>query len=422
MSQRKKRLALFVGLFGIFLCAFTAWRQWSNTLPEIETPTAQIPSPNAYDFYLKAAQAIVPPETGIDPIYDDVSIPRWQWKAHYPITRKESWLRQNASAMQLLREGLKHDCRIPLQEPTNRLAVSKSLRWAMRMLVIESHVHHERGNHAKAAASLLDTLQIGHDILRGGHAIHHLNSATLNSVAYSQMWKIIPDFSAAETHAIRKRLETIYAGRVPFVEFLRTDKYFVQKGFIDQLHREQTGQAPNAPSLPQQLQNFVLDVFMPRRMVFQNYTNYVDAFIVQAQKPYAAASPHLPVPDYALGRIYAPVYLRTRWNYARVETKIAFLITALALHTYRLERNSYPQKLEELIPRYLAEVPADPYGHGELLRYRLSGSNYTLYSISADGIDDGGKATQNEDKPKNTRGRYILNPESKGDFVAGINY
>ncbi|MCL5281827.1 MAG: hypothetical protein M1376_18170 [Planctomycetes bacterium] len=64
--------------------------------------------------------------------------------------------------------------------------------------------------------------------------------------------------------------------------------------------------------------------------------------------------------------------------------------TALAVERYRLASGKLPERLEELVPQYLNEVPSDPFD-GNPLRYRRVDPGYCLYSISEDGQDNGGK-------------------------------
>jgi hypothetical protein len=63
---------------------------------------------------------------------------------------------------------------------------------------------------------------------------------------------------------------------------------------------------------------------------------------------------------------------------------------AFALAAYRADHGSYPAKLADLKPKYVAEVPKDIFSEGELL-YRPEGTGYLLYSVGVNGKDDGGK-------------------------------
>lgn len=66
-------------------------------------------------------------------------------------------------------------------------------------------------------------------------------------------------------------------------------------------------------------------------------------------------------------------------------------IASLALAEFHRSHGHYPEKLEELVPKFLHHVPID-YGDRKALRYRrLDHDEYLLYSIGVDGKDDGGR-------------------------------
>ena len=61
--------------------------------------------------------------------------------------------------------------------------------------------------------------------------------------------------------------------------------------------------------------------------------------------------------------------------------------TARAVERYRVERRSVPESLEELVPRYLAAAPVDPWGRP--LVYSATGNSYRLSCLGADGAPGG---------------------------------
>jgi hypothetical protein len=63
---------------------------------------------------------------------------------------------------------------------------------------------------------------------------------------------------------------------------------------------------------------------------------------------------------------------------------------AVAVERYRLLEHRWPDTLEALVPRYLKEVPADPFD-GKPLRYHRTQEGVVVYAISLDRKDDGGK-------------------------------
>lgn len=73
--------------------------------------------------------------------------------------------------------------------------------------------------------------------------------------------------------------------------------------------------------------------------------------------------------------------------------RLELAVAALAVERYRLVRGSLPERLDELVPRFLPEVPPDPFD-GKALRYKHLDRGYTIYSVGPDGTDEGGKELQ----------------------------
>jgi hypothetical protein len=67
-----------------------------------------------------------------------------------------------------------------------------------------------------------------------------------------------------------------------------------------------------------------------------------------------------------------------------------FTALSLALAAHLHECGSYPASLAELCPKYIADVPKDPFSDGEFL-YRREEDGYLLYSVGRNGNDDGGR-------------------------------
>ncbi len=70
---------------------------------------------------------------------------------------------------------------------------------------------------------------------------------------------------------------------------------------------------------------------------------------------------------------------------------------AFALAAYRADHGSYPEKLGDLAPKYVAQVPKDLFTAADL-HYRREGAGYVLYSVGCNGKDDGGKSYEDRNE------------------------
>jgi hypothetical protein len=103
----------------------------------------------------------------------------------------------------------------------------------------------------------------------------------------------------------------------------------------------------------------------------------------------------------ALMRADEPRKLAVVWHTAQAQLRCA--LAALAIERYRLEQQRWPDKLEELVPRYLRVVPNDPFD-GKPLRLRRTKDGLVTYSVGPDFQDNGGAMD-------------LLNPQAPGTDV-----
>jgi hypothetical protein len=82
----------------------------------------------------------------------------------------------------------------------------------------------------------------------------------------------------------------------------------------------------------------------------------------------------------------------------RTETGRQLTDIALPLALYRAERGAYPDRLEQLVPKYLPAVPKDCYSDAAI-RYKREGTGYLLYSLGPNGKDDGGRGRHMDPPP-----------------------
>ena len=72
------------------------------------------------------------------------------------------------------------------------------------------------------------------------------------------------------------------------------------------------------------------------------------------------------------------------------------LQVTIAMRLHEEETDMLPARLQDLVPGYLPELPKDPFTGKELL-LKVGGESVTVYSVGANGVDDGGTLGGNED-------------------------
>ena len=95
-----------------------------------------------------------------------------------------------------------------------------------------------------------------------------------------------------------------------------------------------------------------------------------------------------------LSQVILPGLTHAQQAMVRNEAQLTEGATAAAIERYRLANGVPPAQLDDLVPAYLDDTPADPFDL-EPLRYRREGDSYVLYSIGENGVDDGGTTAEN---------------------------
>jgi hypothetical protein len=116
-----------------------------------------------------------------------------------------------------------------------------------------------------------------------------------------------------------------------------------------------------------------------------------------------------------------PIFYGIKFSETRRNVALKLLLLRLALQAYYAENGEYPQKLNDLTPKYLKSIPKDDFGRNQPFGYRLAGKKYVLWSIGPDGKDDKGSPILST-KPKRMANELVYaDRDSLGDWVAGVN-
>lgn len=94
-----------------------------------------------------------------------------------------------------------------------------------------------------------------------------------------------------------------------------------------------------------------------------------------------------------------PALIRIPIKAARAQAEVDLAFVACGLERYRLAEGHYPEKLDELVPRFAASLPHDII-NGEPLHYRRTDDGrFILYSVGWNEKDDGGTVASTKTNP-----------------------
>jgi hypothetical protein len=95
--------------------------------------------------------------------------------------------------------------------------------------------------------------------------------------------------------------------------------------------------------------------------------------------------------------MFFPNLTKAMRSACEAKARLVALETAVAIERFRLaNNNALPPTLDALVPKYSASPPRDPFDERPL-RYKALARGYVVYSIGADGADNGGiERTENQ--------------------------
>lgn len=407
-----------------FVIGITAYFQ-----PIPTPPTRTLPKPNAYDYYIAAGKAIEkkdliklgyaiitdkPPKSSYNPFPADYHV--------YTLAEKESLLKKTEKALKLLREGFKYEY---MEPPAKSLIPTEFVRTERlaHLLVLEAQVKSAHGDWNSAMNSYLDIMKMCQDIPLGGGMDSRIFAHRWIAHIYLRQSSVIAHLDAKQCKAAALRVEAIRSRYVPFVESLKEDKWRVLRQFNQ-------GNQNYTPT-----ERFLLKQFL------RSYIRYMDQLIEREKFRYPIRPPAPKEPKYNIPAlmflISTPDPDYARFSDTKSQVLDAMLNIELALRAYRLEHGKYPKSLAELAPSYIREIPEDEFAKTGKLRYKLNGDKYILYSVGPDGIDNGGKPSDETIRLTRERmkrqppppphwkpivhDRYYVEEASEGDIVAGVN-
>ena len=405
-----------LGLAGA-MCVAIAGAGWvykrNNAIPDLVVPETARPARNSYDFLVSAAEQSVPAprQPSVDSIFDYTGglnlkpdSPEYKWR--YPLARQSKYLQSNARALKLLRQGLA----LPyVQAPysgehwTSDSRVS-DLRNLRNLLGVEVHERARRHDWDGAAQSLRDTLRLSYAIAHGAGINALVYGASFRKTARAELDWLSPRLSAEQLRGLALQFEEMHRTRVQMPEALEEEKRSRQR-FLLHLMRigdlrilygyngvvlTSSGKPPEVPLLEQLVANSQRESDkLPRLLqlklawaskpsILREHARCFDWQIAQARLPYSLRTKQWPFPRYAPGQVTSDALHSATYPGFSYEVrnalkddaldKLAF--TSLALRAFQGDHKYLPRRLSELVPRYLARVPRDPFDPRRTLNYR----------------------------------------------------
>ena len=327
-SAMAQRIRILLLALVVIIVLASVWLLGVSTdRPPVRPP---LPNPNGYDDFLKAAALLT-----------DIDFVSALWMDHDGL---QTFVSTNSASLRLLRLGLTRQCQLaPESALTNVSEVYSQLRsfsHLRNLLEEEGQLREMENRLADAAQSYVDAINFGNEMSRGGFVLNRNFGALCEKSGCWALAKLVPKLNAGEARRAMTELEKIDRAAVSWDEIGRNEEAFARYEYRFDRHRLGAG-------------------FKPISWATTRWERW---------------------------RLKQYVGMRHRL----VVTQVRLLSAELALRCYRADQGRTPTGLAQLVPQYLQQVPSDPFS-GRALVYRPQGTNWLLYSVGEDGVDNGGK-------------------------------
>jgi hypothetical protein len=268
------------------------------TLSQPSPAPTPLPKPNGYDGFLEAGRMLTNKGAA--------------WTASGPADLR-AMLAQSAEALNLARQGLSNECRVPLSYSLtntmgrdNELVLLKQLALtfvaAGRLAELESRPD-------DAAEAYLTTIRLGHEMCNGGIRYDCLMGSAVEALGLAPLEKLAASLDARRCREIAAALETAES---------KTES-------AETIIARERDWARHALGLEGQLRRLIAFASVRRN----------EKVMVARMKT--------------------------------VQTRTRLFIIQLAARAYELEKGERPKKLADLVPGYLKAIPQDPFTGTNLL-------------------------------------------------------
>jgi hypothetical protein len=293
---------------------------------------------------------------------------------------------------------------------TNGMAMVQDVRRVANLLAYDARLLAHDGDGDAALRSCHGVLQISRSLQDQPTLISFLVRAAIRAVAARAIERTLARVEASEEAlAVLQQAVAADEASQAFLHAMRGERALVDLT----MSAARSGQGPNAVISP--IPGSPLDQILGLLVGASTSGNHAAVIRLGTQVVEIAKLPAEEQPDrvqelkkrsqVAAGigailktspmiRLTLPAYEKTFMASWRSHTDLRCVHLLLACERFRRANGDWPASLEELTPKYLAEVPRDPFD-GSPLRYRRTADGVIVYSVSVDGKDDGGEIDKN---------------------------
>ncbi|MBI4618362.1 MAG: hypothetical protein HY720_32490 [Planctomycetes bacterium] len=320
------------------------------------------------------------------------------------------YVEKNRSALDRLHEGARlPGCRFDLQYADGfsmAMPHLSSIRGAAKLMRLEARLLLADGKNAEALRAIRDLYVLSDATREEPVLISLLVRVSMHGMAADALRRTLQE-PVRDAEAVASLAEALERGRDDdhFSRALRGEQCF-GVDTMERVRREGWSQVSGAVGLPQQM-GWVYRFFgwaLYNDMTY--YLRTMSKYSALSDQPYWQSRPAeakleqevQAAPQwYLMSRMIMPSLASARRAWTKHLAKRDGARLAVAIARYRLSHGSYPEKLEQLVPAFLPELPVDPFT-GSPFAWRVDGDSARVYSLGPLGFDNGGGTTAQDDE------------------------
>jgi len=370
---------------------------------------------NAATYYLQAINALPVMADASRESYDLALAGPWgpEIGEFYP------WFQKTEPVRKLLRKGVSMDhCEFPfiVNNPGNKLLMGmllphlSQMRNFARLCVIEGHLYEGQGKLKGALESYLLPMRLGEHVSQGPTLIAGLVGIAAQRMGQDAMAECLARHSIPATTlewlaGELARSDRLLPDRTRWVEGERAmGLQIVDMPVGEVMPLLHGGSSRHSKVLEAVSASRAFRIIWPDRAMKKDFNDFYDNAETLAQKPtwemaktlrQRGEGHQLPegVKDWnILAALLLPALRRAHLRFVGSVCDHDALTINVALRRYRIAKGRYPETLADLQPKFLAELPPDPFS-GQPFKYRREKEEWLLYSVGPDGDDDKGTGT-----------------------------
>lgn len=377
-SNTKKIICVL--LFSLIL--FSGCATVSTKKEDLQQTKSIQPAPkNAYISYKSAAELIIPLDE--ETRYKYNSVLRGGWIQENK--NLEKFLLENEQVFQEIQKGLTNDkCTLPvIDTPEKRreiLYYFDRFRELTGLVLLKINYQAYKKEHKKAIETSMGLIKFGAHLEEGGNLLSKRVGMAVENTGYKILRNVMFQSNKLDYSQLSEKLQTLMN--------ITMCRQHLKILLEEQIHQIKFNVSPlllSEKNWSEFKESYEKSGYTQEHVVKSVENCYIDA-ITYSELPYYEGLKLWQLsekPENPVRQEFLPILRNMYIECGRLEAERNATLIIIGLEHYHYKNEKYPEKLSDLIPKYLPHLPHDPFS-GEPFIYQRMGKGWKIYSVGSD--------------------------------------